>query len=146
MGNNAGLAGLLELKNIEPFGPYHGKKIGYKGTFARPLAIEDAAKKIGFMNRPPLGVFPFGKAENNTCAIVSGGAAREALRAIEENIDLFVTGEAGHEVYHECLEGKMNMVCGGHYNTEVWGVRAVMRHCTEELHIDTEFVDVPTGL
>jgi putative NIF3 family GTP cyclohydrolase 1 type 2 len=51
-----------------------------------------------------------------------------------------------HQVYHDCLEGKMNMIAGGHYSTEVWGVRAVMRHCAEELHIDVEFIDVPTGL
>jgi len=25
-------------------------------------------------------------------------------------------------------------------------VRAVMRHCTAELGIETEFVDIPTGL
>jgi dinuclear metal center YbgI/SA1388 family protein len=146
LGNNAGLAGLLELQNIEPFGLYHGRKIGWKGTFPRPVTVEQAVKKIGFMDRPPLGVYPFGKAENHTCAVVSGGAAAEARQAIAEGVDLFVTGETAHDVYHECLEGKLNMICGGHYSTEVWGVRAVMRHCAEELHIDTEFIDVPTGL
>jgi dinuclear metal center YbgI/SA1388 family protein len=146
LGNNAGLAQALELQNIEPFGLYHGKKIGWKGTFSQPLAIEEAVKKISFMDRPPLGVYPFGKAENRTCAVISGGAAAEARQAIEEGIDLYVTGEAAHEVYHDCLEGKLNMICGGHYSTEVWGVRAVMRHCAEELHIDAEFIDVPTGL
>ena len=30
LGNNAVLASLLGLTNIEPFGNYHGKKIGYK--------------------------------------------------------------------------------------------------------------------
>jgi putative NIF3 family GTP cyclohydrolase 1 type 2 len=93
-----------------------------------------------------LGVYPFGKGENKTCAIASGGCPNEALQAIEEGVDLYVTGEMSHQVYHSCLEGKLNMIAGGHYSTEVWGVRAVMRHCSEELHIDTEFVDVPTGL
>jgi dinuclear metal center YbgI/SA1388 family protein len=146
MGNNAVLAGLLGLENITPFGEYHGKKISWKGTFPRPVTIDEAAKKIGFMDRPLLGVYPFGKKENTSCAVISGGAAKEALQAIEEGLDLYVTGEPSHQVYHECLEGKLNMIAGGHYSTEVWGVRAVMRHCAEELHIDTEFIDVPTGL
>ena len=146
LGNNAALAKLLGLENLEPFGLYHGRKIGYKGTFAQAITIDEAVKKIAFMDRPPLGLYPFGKDKNTSCAVISGGAADEARQAIEEGLDLYVTGEASHEVYHECLEGKLNMIAGGHYSTEVWGVRAVMRHCAEELHIDAEFIDVPTGL
>ena len=145
-GNNAALAGLLGLEGIEPFGDYHGRKIGYKGTFPKPLAIEAAAEKIAFSNRPPLGLYPFGKSENQSCAVISGGAAFDVKQAIDEGVDLYVTGEMSHGVYHECLEAKINMIAGGHYSTEVWGVRSVMRHCAGELHIDTEFIDVPTGL
>jgi len=145
-GNNAVLAELLGLENTEPFGLYQGRKIGYKGTFPKPVTTEDAVKKITFMGRPPLGVFPFGKKENTTAAVISGGSAKDALQAIEEGVDLYVTGESTHQVYHDCLEGKLNMIAGGHYCTEVWGLQAVMRHCKSELGIDAEFVDVPTGL
>jgi dinuclear metal center YbgI/SA1388 family protein len=146
MGNNAALAELLGLEGIEPFGEYHGKKVGYKGFFPQPLSVDQAAKKIAFSDRPPLGVYPFGKKENKNCAVVSGGMAKGALMALEEGVDLYITGEMSHQIYHECLEGKLNMIAGGHYSTEVWGVRAVMRHCAEELHIDTVFIDNPTGL
>jgi len=145
-GNNAVLADLLGLENIEPFGVYHGKKIGYKGTLPKPITIDEAVKKISFMGRPPAGVFPFGKKDCMTAAVVSGGAPENYRDAIEESIDLFITGESGHFVYHECLEAKLNMIAGGHYSTEVWGAQAVMRHCTAELGIDAEFIDVPTGL
>ena len=145
-GNNAVLAKLLGLENTEPFGLYHGRKIGYKGTFTKPVTVEDAVKKISFNNRPPLGVFQFGKKDCAGAAVVSGGAAVNAREAIEEGIDLFITGESSHSIYHECLEGKINMIAGGHYCTEVWGVQAVMRHCAAELSIDAEFIDVPTGL
>jgi dinuclear metal center YbgI/SA1388 family protein len=146
LGNNAGLAELLGLEGIEPFCEYHGKKIGYKGFFPQPLSVDQAAKKIAFSDRPPLGVYPFGKKENTSCAVISGGAAKEALHALDQGVDLYVTGEMSHQIYHECLEGKLNMIAGGHYSTEVWGARAVMRHCAEELHIDTVFIDNPTGL
>ena len=144
-GNNACLAELLGLENIEPFGLYHGRKIGYKGTFPKPVTVEEAVKKVSFMGRPPLGVFPFGKKECSSAAVVSGGAADNAWDALEEGVDLFVTGESSHAVYHYCLEGKLNMISGGHYSTEVWGLQAVMRHCMAELGIDAEFIDVPTG-
>ncbi|MDR2534452.1 MAG: Nif3-like dinuclear metal center hexameric protein [Treponema sp.] len=145
-GNNASLAKLLGITEAEPFGLYHGRKIGYKGNLAEPLAIEDAVRRIGFMDRVPLGVYPFGVRENRTAAVISGGAANEVLQAIQEGVDLYVTGEMSHQVYHECLEGGINMIAGGHYATEIWGVRHIMEECADQLQIDVEFIDVFTGL
>jgi len=146
LGNNAVLARLLGLENIEPFGLYHGRKIGYKGTLPKPVTVEEAVKKISFKGRPPLGVYPLGKKECLTAAVVSGGAAVNAWEAVKEGVDLFVTGDTSHNVYHDCLEAKLNMISGGHYSTEVWGVQAVMRHAMEKLSVDAEFLDIPTGL
>jgi dinuclear metal center YbgI/SA1388 family protein len=146
LGNNAVLAELLGIEAPEPFGLYHGRKIGYKGKLKDVLTVEAAAERIGFMGRPPLGIFPFGKRENSNCAVVSGGAAEEVREAIDEGLDLYVTGEASHEVYHDCQEGGINMIAGGHYTTEVWGVRRLMETAARELQIEVEFIDVPTGL
>jgi dinuclear metal center YbgI/SA1388 family protein len=146
VGNNAALAELLGIENPEPFGAYHGRKIGYKGTLSAPLTVEEAVKRITFAGRPPMRVFPFGKAECQTAAVISGGAAGEASQAIEEGADLYVTGEASHTIYHQILEGGINMIAGGHYSTEVWGVRRVMEKCAAELNADVEFIDVPTDL
>jgi putative NIF3 family GTP cyclohydrolase 1 type 2 len=145
-GNNVALAELLGIESPEPFGLYRGKKVGYKGKLKKPLTIEEALQAVSFMGRPPLGIFPFGKALSETCAVVSGGASREAMQALDEGVDLYVTGESAHSVYHPVLEGKLNMIAGGHYSTEVWGVRRVMEECAASLNIDVEFIDVPTGL
>jgi len=146
LGNNAALAEMLGIKAPEPFGSYHGRKIGYKGNLSRALTVEEAAEKIRYMERPPLGVFPFGKKENLTCGIISGGAASEAFQALEEGLDLYVSGEISHAVYHHALESRLNIIAGGHYSTEVWGVRRVMEECANQLGIDAEFIDAPTGL
>jgi dinuclear metal center YbgI/SA1388 family protein len=146
LGNNAALADLLGLREIRPFGLYHGRKIGYKGVLDPPVSLEEAVKRIAFAGRPPLGVFPFGPDLNGTCAVVSGGAAREALQALDEGLDLYVTGEAAHSIYHEIQEARLNMIAAGHHSTEVWGVRRVMEHCAAELSLEVEFIDVPTGL
>jgi len=145
-GNNIALAELLGLENIEPFGPYHGRKIGYKGTVSTPITTEEAAKRISFMGRPALDMFTFGKEKNTSVAVMSGGAAMNALDAIKDGLDLYVTGELSHQIYHDCLEAKINVAAGGHYNTEVWGARKVMEHCGKELDMEVEFIDNPTGL
>ncbi len=146
LGNNAGLMELLGIENEKPFGLYHGKMIGYQGTLSAPLTVDEAVKKIAFMGRPPIGVYPFGKKENRTCAVVSGGASFEVMEAIRDEVDLYVTGEMSHGMYHHILESKINMISGGHYSTEVWGVRRVMEHVASDLGTEVEFIDVPTGL
>ena len=146
LGNNAVLADLLGIENPEPFGLYHGQKIGYRGNLAKPLTCEEAASRISYMSRPALGIYPFGKEQNRNAAVVSGGAAGEIIQALEEEIDLYVSGETSHSFYHHALEGKINYIAGGHYSTEVWGVRRVMEESARQLFIDTEFIDIPTGL
>ncbi|MDR0410887.1 MAG: Nif3-like dinuclear metal center hexameric protein [Treponema sp.] len=146
LGNNAVLAQKLGMENIEPFGLYHGRKIGFKGSLKESLSVDEAVQRVGFMNRPPLSALSFGAAKNRTAAVVSGGAADMVHEALVEGIDLFVTGESSHSCYHDALEGGINVIAAGHYASEVWGVRAVMKYCVDELLIDAEFIDAPTGL
>jgi len=145
-GNNAVLAQKLGIENLESFGAFHEKKVGFKGKLAKPLTIQEAASKIAYNSQPPMTLLPFGKELNKTCAVISGGAAMEALQAIEEGIDLYVTGECCHSAYHHVLEAGLNLVAGGHYATEVWGPLALMEKTARELKIETCFIDVPTGL
>ena len=147
MGNNVLLMEMLGVKQPQPFGMYHGRHIGYKGELSTPLTVDEVVKKISYKDRPPLGVYPFGKKESCTCAVICGGAAYEAIQAIEEGVDLYVSGETNHTVYHHAMEARLNIIAGGHYSTEVWGVRRMMEECVNQIPgLDCEFIDVPTGL
>lgn len=146
LGNNAGLAAALGLQEIAPFGAYHGVKIGCKGRFAETVTIEEALRRIGLQAERCQALLPFGPSEIRTAGIVSGGATREVAEAIEEGLDLYITGEASHQVYHACLEEHINLICGGHYETEVWGVRSLSERVARETGISTQLIDVPTGL
>ncbi|MDR2520956.1 MAG: Nif3-like dinuclear metal center hexameric protein [Spirochaetaceae bacterium] len=142
LGNNAALARRLGIVSPAPFGLYHGKKIGFLGALETPLSIHQAAALVS----PDAALFPFGPERNGSCAVISGGGAMEVLQAAGEGVDLYVTGEAAHSAYHLALEGGVNMVCGGHYATEVWGLRELARRAAADLSIAVEFLDVPTGL
>lgn len=146
LGNNAGLASLLKMTELHAFGLYHGKKIGYKGIFNEPISTEEAAQRIGIKGRPPLAIWPFGPSKNKTCGVISGGAAMDLSQAIDEHLDLYITGEVTHEIYHLAREARINVVCGGHYATEVHGVRSVMAAVAADTGLETEFIDAPTSL
>ncbi len=146
LGNNAGIAAALRLERIEPFGAYRGVKIGIKGSLAEPAGIDDILRMIGLDRRSCLALLPFGVQAIRTVGIVSGGAPQEVEQAIAEGLDLYITGEASHTVYHTCLEERINLLCGGHYQTEVWGLRLLSDRLARDAGLRTFFVDVPTGL
>ena len=145
-GNNAGICSALQLKDIQPFGEYHGFKIGYKGILSAPAAIDDVLDKLGLNADKALSVLPFGPEQIESVAVISGGGPNDVYQAIDENIDLYITGDAAHQIYHACLENRINLICGGHYNTETWGVRLLSERTAADLGLETVFIDVPTGL
>lgn len=146
VGNNYGLARRLELQDLRPFGEWHGMTIGVGGTFPAPATLDSLVQRLFPGGERPLHLLPFGKKEISTVAIVSGGAARELSQAIEQGYDAFVTGEIGHEQYHQAMEAGINVVAGGHYQTETVGVSLVMEKLARETGIDIVFIQVPTGL
>ena len=68
------------------------------------------------------------------------------MQAIEEGLDLYVTGETSHGIYHHCLESRIHVIFAGHYHSESFGVRALANRLTRETGLETTYVDVPTGL
>ncbi len=146
VGNNAGLAARLGLVNREPFGEWHGRDIGFRGDTAAPMNIDDIMSKLFPDGKKPAHVLPFGPEAVTRIGIVSGGASDEVHQAIALGLDLFITGEIGHEIYHAALENGIHVIAGGHYQTETVGVRLVAERLGRETGIDTVFIDVPTGL
>ncbi|WP_455382566.1 Nif3-like dinuclear metal center hexameric protein [Salinispira pacifica] len=145
-GNNAQMAKALELRDREPFGLYRGTPIGWKGTLPREMSIEEITRLLFHEPSAVLGTLPFGPSRIRTVGIVSGGAPHEVDQAIEQGLDLYITGESTHTVYHKCLEAGINVIFGGHYLTEVWGVQAVARKLEADTGLSTCFIDLPSGL
>lgn len=146
LGNNARMALALGLQSVSPFGEYKGVEIGVAGTLPEPRTTNSVATALFGSSEEPLGVLPFGPEVNATAAIVSGGAPYEVDEAIAKGMDLYITGDASHVVYHRCLEAGINVIFGGHYATETWGPRAMMDRLAEDVDLETTFIELPTGL
>lgn len=145
-GNNYGLAARLALSNLEPFGEWKNMKIGVKGALAHPLSIEELTAQVLNPNEKPNQVLAFGKKDIRTVGIISGGAGAEVTQAAAEGLDAYVTGEISHELFHLIKELEINVIAGGHYQTETVGVRLIMEKLRRETDIDTIFIDLPTGM
>lgn len=146
LGNNAVLARLIGLKDAKSFGEFHGVRIGLRGVIDPPLTLDEVVRRVLPDGSRPRSLIPGRKARIASAAVVSGGAAMEALQAMKEGVDLYVTGEPSHSIYHGVLEGGMAFLAAGHYATEVWGVKALAERLSLETGIKALFIDLPTGL
>jgi dinuclear metal center YbgI/SA1388 family protein len=146
LGNNIGICRTLRLTNIEPFGIYRGLKIGFMGKLPKESTLEEISDMVCSKEEFCLKILPFGSRKINTVGIVSGGAPKNVFDAIESGLDLFITGDASHEIYHECMESGINVIFGGHYITEIHGVSAVFEFIKANTEINTNLIDIPTGL
>jgi dinuclear metal center YbgI/SA1388 family protein len=144
LGNNAQLCAALGLKKLRPFFPSHGQVIGLQATTAlfRDELVSRLARAIG---RRPL-VIPGGPKLCRRIGIVTGGAGGDLKIAAAEGVDTFITGEGPHWTYALAEELGINVLYGGHYATETFGVRALAEHLARRFHVPWVFLDHPTGL
>ncbi|RMD79545.1 MAG: Nif3-like dinuclear metal center hexameric protein [Lentisphaerae bacterium] len=141
-GNNAQLADLLNLRNRQKFGTYHNVPIGFIGE-VEDLSLDNLREILRRHGMKDL-ILPFGPSRIRRIAVVSGGAAGEVVQAAEAGADCYITGEPLHHVQHLARELGIHVIFAGHYETETWGVRALMQPVSEKFHIDTEFLELET--
>jgi dinuclear metal center YbgI/SA1388 family protein len=144
VGNNAQLAAALEFKSTKPFLEEKGELVGLKmkNTLLRAALI----RKVRRVLRGPIKTFNFGPKETKRIGIITGGGGSEISRVAQEKIDTFITGEAPHWAAVAAEELGINLLLGGHYATETFGVKALAAHLSERFKVPWEFLDFPTGL
>lgn len=143
-GNNAQMAIRLGMKEFDPFGDWRGKPIGVKGKLPFAMSIDEIAALLDFDSSANMLTNREGKI--SSVGIISGGAGEDVSDAIAAGLDLYITGEIGHENFHTAKEAGIDVLGGGHYRSEVFGVKALQRMSEKELGLDTTFIDMETGL
>jgi dinuclear metal center YbgI/SA1388 family protein len=161
-GHNVLLADILLLQNKEPFSLYNGTTIGVKGVLPAKETPQKIASRLGkeldsIIDSYSSCTVP-SELENSstiigkdkiihTVGIVSGGGGMACVNdAIYENLDCVITGEPSHGMYHLARENGITVITPGHYRTEVPGVVAVMDFLKDAFDLETEFINIPTGL
>jgi dinuclear metal center YbgI/SA1388 family protein len=144
VGNNAQLAAALGLRSTTPFFEERGQLVGLKAraSISREQLVCKLEKSLG----RKVKAFKVGPKKTKTIGIITGGAGSEIYRVAEDNVDMFITGEAPHWAAIAAAELGMNLVLGGHYATETFGVKAFAAHLSRKFSVPWEFIDCSTGL
>ncbi len=141
-GNNACMAKALGLRQIKPFGSYHGRTIGLRGVLPSPLSLAQFADRLQRITRQPVKVLDFGRPKVRTVALVVGGGAGCAEEAANLGMDAYLSGEFNLAGYNTARDLNLNVLLGGHYATESFGVQALGKQLTRRFGVRAEFIDL----
>ena len=144
LGNNARLCAALGLRKLRPFFFDHGQFIGFQTR--QRISLTDLVSRLRRATGAEPRLVPGGPAICQRIGVVTGGAGSDLKKAASEGVDTFITGEGPHWTYALAEELGVNVLYGGHYATETFGVKALAAELSRKFKIPWTFVDHPTGL
>jgi dinuclear metal center YbgI/SA1388 family protein len=144
LGNNVLLCAALGLRNLKPFFQSHGQAVGLKSQTT--VSREELAKRLGRATGVKTKIIPGGKAVCRNIGVITGGAGAELKLVAGEGMDTFVTGEGPHWTFAMAEELGLNVLYGGHYATETFGVKALAAYLARKFDVPWEFLPYPTGM
>jgi dinuclear metal center YbgI/SA1388 family protein len=144
LGNNARLCAALGLKRLTPFFSHRGQTIGFKAT-AR-ITRQELVQRLRRVTGLEPTLLPGGPPVCRKIGVVTGGAGSELKTAASEGVDTFITGEGPHWSFAAAEDLGLNVLYGGHYATETFGVKALAAALSRRFGVPWVFLDYPTGL
>lgn len=143
-GNNVLLAEAMGLSGAAPFFDWKGVQLGRKALFGGTR--DELRAALEKATGTPAHLCPGGGEAAGTVGLITGGAGGEVAAMAAEGIDTFITGEGPHWSFVAAEELGINVLYGGHYATETFGVKKLSEVLAREFGIDADFVDHPSGL
>lgn len=142
LGNNAQLAKLLDIENLQPL-EKGAVSIPVWGELKEPMTGENFAKKIEkVLNRKPLICIENGPHLIRKIGICTGGGQGYIDIAAEQGCDAFITGEVSEQTIHSAREQGLHFFSAGHHATERYGIKALGEWLAKEYGFDVEFKDI----
>jgi dinuclear metal center YbgI/SA1388 family protein len=143
-GNNILLAQSIGLIDPQPFFEWQGIHLGLRGGWrgSRGQLAEALGNAVGGR----VHVCPGGPENISSIGLITGGAGSEVAKAAAAGVDTFISGEGPHWSHPLALELGVNLLLGGHYATETFGVRALAAAMGTRFGVPWSFIDQPSGL
>ena len=144
LGNNVQLCRKLRLKALKPFFFEKGQFLGLQSSSR--ISRNDLVQRLAAATGTKPILLPGGPAMCQRIGVVTGGAGSQVKLAAAEGVDTFITGEGPHWTYALAEELGVNVLYGGHYATETFGVKALAADLSKRFGVPWVFVEHPTGL
>ena len=143
LGNNAQLATLFNIEDVEPLEAGNPLSVAMQGSFEQPCSGEEFTQLINStLARECLHIAAPSNKPIKTIAWCSGGGQGYIELAAEQGIDAFLTGEVSEQTTHIAHEMDIHFFAAGHHATERYGVKALGEHLAQKHGLEVIFVDI----
>ncbi|RPJ33322.1 MAG: Nif3-like dinuclear metal center hexameric protein [Verrucomicrobiaceae bacterium] len=143
-GNNIQLAKAIGMIDPQPFFDWKEVFLGLRGSWNG--SRDHLAALLGQTVGGRVHVCPGGPEEISSIGLITGGAGSEVAKVAASGVDTFISGEGPHWSHPLALELGINLLLGGHYATETFGVKALAHALAAKFGLPWEFLDQPSGL
>lgn len=142
LGNNAAIADLLELQNIEALDPSERHPIGNIGYLKQALSPEAfkalLTEKLGF-NTIHLAA---DKSQIQKVGFCTGGAQDFIEKAATQDCDAYISGEVSERTFYQAQELNVHYFACGHHATERYGVQRLGKAIAEQFNIEYSYFEL----
>jgi dinuclear metal center YbgI/SA1388 family protein len=143
LGNNAQLAKLLGITEVQPLAGVTPEGIVMTGKLAKPNSAEQVTQLLSDnLQRQCLHIAAPSAKAISSLAWCTGGGQSYIEQAAQRGIDAFITGEASEQTTHIAHEMDIHFFAAGHHATERYGIKALGEHIAAQFDISVEFVDI----
>lgn len=125
---------------------------GWVGEYSQVKTLDWFLEKCRLLFKVKPEGFWCGSEKIKRIAVVSGAAYPYPYSDLvwdwqERRVDLYLTGEAKEFTRGICQEAEINYVYVGHYNSEVFGVKALGKEIKKKFpSLKVKFIDIPNPL
>ena len=142
LGNNAAIADLLELQNIEALDPTERHPIGNIGYLKSAMSPEAfkafVSERLGF----DAIHLPCDKSTIQKVGFCTGGAQDYIAKAALQNCDAYISGEVSERTFYEAAELGVHYYACGHHATEKYGVQRLAKAISEQFNIEYSYFEL----
>jgi dinuclear metal center YbgI/SA1388 family protein len=143
IGNNVLLARQLGLRARRPFLFHEGEPIGWIAS--NKLKRSQLCARLEELY-PRVVPIDCGPATPKHVAFCSGSGNSAVPQLVAAGADTLVTGELREEWFNYAQEHRLNLICCGHYATEMLGVKALAAELAKKFRLPWEFIETDNPL
>ena len=142
LGNNAAIANILDLENIEALNPNERHPIGNIAYLKQAMSPEHfkgyLSERLGF-NTIHLTAE---KSSIQKIGFCTGGAQDFIAQAAQMDCDAYISGEVSERTFYEAKELNVHYYACGHHATERYGVQRLAKAISEQFNIEYSYFEL----
>lgn len=127
IGNAVALGKEIGLTELSPFALYKKQPMGTKGKLSSAESARDFKLRLEkTLNHSVILASADESKMIHTVGIITGGANNDWVKAFEDGLDAYITGEISEYNWHDAIEAGVHYFAGGHHATEKFGIQSLM--------------------